>query len=150
MKKKPTYPRIFNRKAKFDYVLIDSWIAGIQLTGTEVKSLREGRANLTDAYCYIQNGECFLKEMDISQGTTKSYQHEPRRIRKLLLRKSEINKIERSLDTGLTIIPTVVFLKGSYWKIEINIAQGKKLWDKRACIKERDLNREQKREDENR
>ncbi len=145
MKKKLTAPRIINRKARFDYVTLDSWIAGMQLIGTEVKSLREGRGNLTDAYCYIQNGECFLKGMEIAQGNNGNYQHEPKRLRKLLLKKKEIQKIERSLHEGLTVIPFVVFMKENLWKIEIALAQGKKNWDKRNSIKERDLDREQKR-----
>lgn len=147
MKRKTSKPLVINnRRARFDYEFIDTWIAGIQLVGTEVRSLREGRANLTNAYCYIDRGECWLKEMEIHESANQTFQHQPKRLRKLLLRKAEIEKIERSLDKGLTIIPNRVFLKGPYWKAEIVLARGRKNWDKRNLIKERDIDREQKRE----
>ena len=144
--KKATTPTITNRKARFDYEILDSWVSGMVLQGTEVKSLREGRCNMVDSYCYVQSGELFLTGLDIPIGNTKSFQHDPRRIRKLLMRKREIQKIERGLDKGLTIIALKIFDSKGLFKCEIALAKGKKNWDKRETIKNRDLDRQQKRD----
>lgn len=147
-KRKPK-PSITNRRARFDYEIMETHVAGIVLEGTEVKSLREGRCNMVDSYCFIQSGELFLKGLDIPIGNTHSFQHEPRRTRKLLLKKREILKLERSLIKGLTIIPLKIFDMNGRFKCEIGLARGKKLWDKRDTIRDRDQKRERERYDKN-
>jgi SsrA-binding protein len=136
---------IRNRQAGYEYELLDKYMAGIVLTGTEIKSIREGKVNLQDGYCYINNGELFLKAVNITpyaQGT--HYNHEATRERKLLLKRAEINKIEsKTEEKGLTIIPTRMFINDrGFVKVEIAIGRGKKLHDKRDSIKERDAKRE--------
>jgi len=150
MKSTRKTPTISNRKARFDYEIIETWVSGMVLQGTEVKSLREGRCNMTDSYCYVQSGELFLKGLDIPIGNTKSFQHEPTRVRKLLMKRKEINKLERSLDKGLTIVALKIFDTNGRYKCEIALAKGKKNWDKRETIKERDQKREIQRYDKNR
>jgi SsrA-binding protein len=133
---------MINRRAKFEYTLLDQYTAGIVLTGPEIKSLRSGRANLNDSYCVVVDGEIILKNMFISRydyDTDKNSQE--RRDRKLLLTKKEIKKITSKLiDKGLTIIPLSVSVN-KYAKIKISVAKGKKLWDKRETIKNRDIDR---------
>jgi SsrA-binding protein len=136
---------IVNRKAKFEYSFIQVFEAGVVLTGTEVKALRLGMANLTDAYCLFENGNLVIKSMFISEydmGTI--YNHDARRDRRLLLRKPELRKLEkRSVEKGYTIVPyKIYFTERSFAKIEIALAQGKKAFDKRDSIKERDNKRE--------
>jgi SsrA-binding protein len=136
---------IRNRQAGFEYEILDKYTAGIVLTGTEIKSIREGKANLQDGYCYISNGEAFIKGMNITpyaQGT--HYNHEATRVRKLLLKRSELKKLEGKVEEkGLTLIPTRLFINGrGFAKLEIAIGRGKKLHDKRNSIKERDAKRE--------
>jgi SsrA-binding protein len=136
---------IRNRQAGFEYEILDKYTAGIALTGTEIKSIREGQANLQDGYCYISNGEVFVKGMNITpyaQGT--HYNHEATRVRKLLLKRSEIKKLEGKVEEkGLTLIPTRLFINGrGFAKLEIALGRGKKLHDKRNSIKERDAKRE--------
>jgi len=136
---------IKNRKAKFEYNFLQGFEAGISLTGTEVKSLRNGEANLNDAYCIFTNGELFIKSLYIAEyehGNINN--HETRRDRKLLLRKSELIKIEKKAkEKGFTIIPYRIFFSDrGYAKIEIFLAQGKKSYDKRQSIKEKDNKRE--------
>lgn len=136
---------IKNRKASYEYQFLDKYVAGIQLTGTEIKSIREGKVNLSEGYCYIQDGELFIKQMHISpyaQGT--HYNHEPARERKLLLKKKEIVKLEsKGTEKGLTIIPTRLFINDrGLAKLEIALAKGKKLYDKRDDIKQKDMRRE--------
>lgn len=136
---------IRNRQAGFEYEILDKYTAGIVLTGTEIKSIREGKANLQDGYCYISNGEVFIKGMNITpyaQGT--HYNHEATRVRKLLLKRSEIKKLEGKVEEkGLTLIPTRLFINGrGFAKLEIALGRGKKLHDKRNSIKERDAKRE--------
>jgi SsrA-binding protein len=136
---------IRNRQASFQYELLDKWVAGIALKGTEIKSIREGKVNLQDGYCYFSNGEAFVKGINItpySQGT--HYNHESARERKLLLKKSELNKLEaRVEEKGLSLIPTRIFInERGLAKLEIAVARGKKLHDKRDSIKEKDLKRE--------
>jgi SsrA-binding protein len=136
---------IRNRQAGFEYEILDKYVAGIALTGTEIKSIREGKANLQDGYCYINNGEVFAKGINITpyaQGT--HYNHEATRERKLLLKRSEINKLEGKVEEkGLTLVPMRLFINDrGFAKLEIALAKGKKLHDKRQSIKEREAKRE--------
>ncbi len=135
---------IRNRQAGFNYELLDKYVAGIVLTGTEIKSIREGKANLQDGYCFIHDGEIFAKGINITayaQGT--HYNHEPARDRKLLLKRAEIGKIENKMEKGLTLIPVRLFINDrGYAKLEIALARGKKMHDKRDSIRERDAKRE--------
>ena len=136
---------IRNRQASYEYELLDKYVAGMVLTGTEIKSIREGKVNLQDGYAYFNNGELFVKGVNISpyaQGT--HYNHEATRERKLLLRRSELRKLEsRSEEKGLTLVPTRLFINDrGFAKMEIAISRGKKLHDKRDSIKERDARRE--------
>jgi SsrA-binding protein len=136
---------IRNRQAGFEYELLDKYVAGIVLTGTEIKSIREGKVNLQDGYCYINNGEMFVKGINITpyaQGT--HYNHEATRERKLLLKRSELGKLEGKVEErGLTIVPTKLFINDrGFAKLEIAVARGKKTHDKRESIKERDAKRE--------
>jgi len=136
---------IRNKQAGFQYELLDKYIAGIVLKGTEIKSIREGKVNLQDGYCYLNNGELFAKGININaytQGT--HYNHEAARERKLLLKKMEIKKLEGKVEEkGLTLIPTRLFInERGYAKLEIALAKGKKVHDKRDSIKERDIKRE--------
>jgi len=136
---------IRNKKASFEYHFIDKYIAGIVLTGSEIKSIRLGKVNLQDAYCTFLNGELFVKEMHISPYVmAREIYHEPKRDRKLLLSKRELKKLEnKNKDKGLTIIPIRIFLNDrGLAKLEIALAKGKKLYDKRVDIKEKDLKRE--------
>lgn len=136
---------IRNKKASHDYEFIEKFIAGIQLTGTEIKSLRAGKAALTDSYCFFRSGELFIRGMHIAEywwGNLNN--HDPLRERKLLLTKRELTKLERKIrETGLTIIVTHVFLnERGFAKAEIAVARGKKEYDKRETIKRRDTERE--------
>jgi SsrA-binding protein len=136
---------IENRRAKFDYQFLEKLVAGMVLTGTEIKSIREGKAALVDSYCYFRNGELYIKNLNItpySEGT--HYNHEPNRERKLLLTKSEIRRLDKKLkDQGLTIVPVKLFISESgYAKLEIALAKGKKEFDKRESIKKRDTEKE--------
>jgi SsrA-binding protein len=136
---------IKNKQASFQFELIEKLVAGIALMGTEIKSIREGKVNLQDGFCYFNNGELFTKGINItpySQGT--HYNHEAARERKLLLKKSEILKLESKVEEkGLTLIPTRLFItERGFIKLEIALARGKKLHDKRDSIKERDVKRE--------
>lgn len=139
---------IKNRKAEFEYFLLTKYTAGIVLTGTEIKSIREGKANLTDAYCVFENNELWVRGLHISEYLQGSYNnHEPKRDRKLLLTKRELRKLESKLnDKGTTIIPTLLFVnEKGYAKLDIYLARGKKMYDKRATIKEKDERRAEER-----
>lgn len=133
-----------NRKAKFDYTIEDTFEAGLVLTGSEVKSLRKGDVNLKDSYISIRNGEAYLQNAHISVYKASSYMnHEPERLRKLLLSKSELFKLERAIDEkGYTCVPLKLYFKGGWAKAEIALVKGKKAGDKRESIKSRDVNRE--------
>ncbi|HEY9008870.1 SsrA-binding protein SmpB [Ohtaekwangia sp.] len=136
---------IKNRQASFQYELLDKYIAGMVLTGTEIKSIREGKVNLQDGYCYLSNGEMFVKGINITpyaQGT--HYNHDATRERKLLLKRSEIKKLEGKVEEkGLTLVPTRLFINDrGLAKLEIALGRGKKLHDKRDSIRERDAKRE--------
>jgi SsrA-binding protein len=134
-----------NKKAGFEYFFIQTHIAGLQLQGTEIKSIREGRFHLSDSYCYFDSEELYIKNLNISKYEQGTYlNHDPLRDRKLLLKRRELNRLEESLkDQGLTIVPTRLFIsENGLAKLEIALAKGKKLYDKRETIKERDLSRE--------
>lgn len=136
---------IENRRAKFDYQFIEKLVAGMVLTGTEIKSIREGKAALVDSYCYFRNNELFIKNMNISEYSEGThYNHEPNRERKLLLNKTELNKLQKKMkDQGLAIVPIRLFLSDKgFAKLEIALAKGKKEFDKRESIKKRDIERE--------
>jgi SsrA-binding protein len=139
---------IKNRSAFHEYFIEDKYVAGMALVGTEVKSLREGRASFNDSYCLFQKGEMFLRSLHISEYTKgTSNNHDPVRERKLLLNKKELRKIESKIkEKGYTIVPLKIFFsENGLAKIEIGLGKGKKLFDKRASIKERDVDREMKR-----
>jgi SsrA-binding protein len=136
---------IRNKKASFEYHFLQTFDAGIILTGTEVKAIREGKANLVDSYCVIQNDEVWVKNLHISEYKQGSYNnHEPKRQRKLLLNKIEVRKIQSKLrEKGTTIIPIKLFFnERGFAKLEIAVARGKKMFDKREDIKKKDLMRE--------
>jgi SsrA-binding protein len=136
---------IKNRKAKFEYEFLDVYTAGIKLTGTEIKSLRNHKASIAEAYCYVHNTEAFVKNMFIAEYEQGGYtNHEPRRERKLLMNKHEIEKIEKKLkDKGITIVPTKLFInENGFAKLTIAVARGKKIYDKRDTIKDKDIKRD--------
>ena len=129
---------IRNRQAGFEYELLDKYTAGMVLMGTEIKSIREGKVNLQDGYCFINNGELFVKGINITPYTEGThYNHEARRERKLLLKRSEIKKLESQVEEkGNTLVPTRLFINDKgLAKLEIAVARGKKLHDKRDSIK---------------
>lgn len=132
-----------NRKAYHDYAIEETLEAGIQLLGTEVKSLRDGRANLNDSYVIIKDSEAFLFNCHISPYTHGNIMnHEPMRTRKLLLHRKEIERlIGKIRQKGFTLIPLKIYFKGSYAKVEIGLAKGKKTYEKREAIKEREAKR---------
>lgn len=136
---------IRNKKASHDYIFIDTFITGIQLTGTEIKSIRAGKASLVDSYCRFRNGELYVTGMNISEyfwGNINN--HETRRERKLLLHKKELRKLERKIkESGLTIIMTRLFINDrGLAKTEIALAKGKKDYDRRETLKRKDAQRE--------
>lgn len=137
--------QIKNKKASFDYFFIDIYTTGIVLTGTEIKSIRAGKASLVDAFCYINNGEMWVKNMNISPYFYGSFtNHEARRERKLLLKKKEIYRLqEDSKAVGITIVPTKLFIdERGRAKLNIALARGKKEFDKRQVLKEKEDRRE--------
>ena len=135
---------IQNRKAKFDYEIVETLEAGIVLTGTEIKSLRAGKANLKDSYAIVRNGEIFLLNMHISEYDYGNiFNHSETRSRKLLLHKKEILKLNDKVRMeGFTLVPLKVYIKGNYAKVLLGVGKGKKLYDKREAMKERDMKRE--------
>ena len=133
---------IFNRKAKFDYEFIDKYTAGICLVGSEVKAIRDSRVSMVDSFCFFIENELWIKNAIITPGLN-SFQHEPARDRKLLLKRKELKKLKGALDPGLTIIPIRIFTsERNVIKVEIALCKGKKNYDKRQTIKERDIERE--------
>lgn len=134
---------ILNRKAKHDYFIEEVYEAGIELTGTEIKSIRDGSANIKDSYGIIKNDEVFLLNMFISQYKEGNiFNHNETRTRKLLLHKKEIKKIKDKLELqGLTLIPLKIYFKKNIAKVELGVCRGKKNYDKRETIKERDIKR---------
>ena len=136
---------IKNRRAYFDYLVLDKYVAGIQLFGTEIKSIRESKASLADTYCVFQDNELWVKQMNISEYTFGSYaNHAVRRDRKLLLTRKELNKLNRQTkESGKTIIPLVLFInERGFAKMEIGLCQGKHEYDKRQAIKQRESERQ--------
>jgi SsrA-binding protein len=133
-----------NKKARFDFSIEESYEAGLELRGSEVKSLRAGDVNLKDSYIIFKNGEAFLQNAHISVYKSSSYlNHAPERLRRLLLGKHDILKLERAInERGYTCVPLKIYFKGSWAKIEVALAKGKKAQDKRESIKSRDVGRE--------
>ena len=141
----PQNVNIQNRKARFNYELLERYVAGIQLGGTEIKSIRKGKASIAESFCEIKDEEIWCINMTIeeySHGTY--YNHKPKRERKLLLQRKEIKKLTRSLQTkGLTLVPLRIFLNDrGLAKMEIALAKGKKLYDKRETLKINDIKRD--------
>lgn len=133
-----------NRKALFDYHILETFEAGIVLTGTEVKGIREGKANLRDSYARVESGEVWLYKAHINPYSHRGYvDHDPKRKRKLLLHRIEIRKlIGRTVEKGLTLVPTRMYFKNGRVKVALGLARGKQLHDKRETIKRRETERE--------
>ena len=132
---------IKNKKASFEYSILDQYVAGIQLLGTEIKSIRNGKANINDAFCTFIDGQLYVRNLHISEYSYGSfYNHEAKRDRVLLLHKKELKKLQtRGEEKGLTIVPLALFIsERGFAKLEIGLAQGKKTYDKRETLKERD------------
>jgi SsrA-binding protein len=143
--KKPHKINIVNRRASFEFFFIDQYEAGIELTGTEIKSIRRGSADLRDAYCFFKKGELFVKNLYIAEyDWGNQFNHETRRVRKLLLRGAELRKLEKKIkERGFTIVPYRLYINDrGFAKLEIALAQGKKTHDKRSTIKEREGKRD--------
>ncbi len=137
--------QIRNKKASFQYFLVEKLVAGIQLTGTEIKSIRAGKVSLAESYCQFSEGELYVKDMHIAEyamGTI--YNHEAKRDRKLLLTKRELKKLEtKTREKGFTIVPTLLFInEKGLAKLEIALARGKHFYDKRDTLKKKDVQRE--------
>jgi len=150
MGKRTNTIKIKNKRAEFEYFFLEKFTAGLVLRGTEIKSIRDGKVNITDAYCSFFNNELFVKNMHIAEYRFGTYlNHQPKADRKLLLNKRELKKLQlRSKDKGLTIIPTLLFIdERGYAKIIVALAKGKKAYDKRESIKEKDLRREMSRKE---
>jgi len=137
-----------NKKARHDYTIVDTYECGVVLMGTEVKSLREGRASLADAFATIDDGEVYLHNVHIPEYAFGSWtNHTPRRVRKLLLHKGEIQRlIGRTKESGLTLVPLSLYFTEGKVKVELALARGKKTWDKRQDMARRDADREVRRE----
>ena len=135
---------ILNRKAKHDYFIEEEYEAGLVLTGTEIKSIRNGKANIKDSYAIIKDGEAYILNMHISKYDEGNiFNHEETRTRKLLLNKKEIYKMRDAIEkAGYTLIPLKVYFKGNYAKVLIGVAKGKHNYDKRESLKEKDIKRE--------
>lgn len=135
---------ILNRKVKFNYFVIDDIEAGLELKGTEIKSIRKGKASIEDAYARIKNGEVFIINMFIAKYEEGNiFNHDERRERKLLLHKSEINKLSKKLELdNYTLVPLKLYFRNSKAKILLGLCKGKKLYDKRETIKKRDIERD--------
>jgi SsrA-binding protein len=137
---------ISNRRARHEYYILDSWETGIMLVGSEVKSIRDGRANLSDAYARLEGGEVWLHAMHVSPYPFARQQHDPTRRRKLLLHRGEIDRLMGKLtESGLTLVPLKLYFNDGLAKVEIALARGKRQWDKRQAMAERDANRETER-----
>lgn len=140
--------RIKNKKAEYQFFLIDRYTAGIVLTGTEIKSIRAGKASVGEAFCVFLGNELFIKNMYVAEYSHGSaFNHAPRRDRKLLLNRRELRKLQGKIkEKGLTIIPVVLFIdENGRAKMEIALAKGKKLYDKRETLKEKDIKRQMQR-----
>ncbi len=140
---------IRNKRASFDYLLVDKYTAGLVLTGTEIKSIRAGKASLVDTFCFIHNGEVWVKNMYVAEYFYGSYNnHSARRDRKLLLNRKEIRKLQQSTKTpGFTLVPTLLFIdENGRAKLDIYLCRGKKEYDKRQTLKEKEDRREMDRQ----
>lgn len=138
------FKELENRKAKFNYHLIDKYVAGIKLHGSEIKAIREGKANIKEAYCIFIKDELFVKGLHINEYSKSAhYSHDPIRLRKLLLTKRELRRLQAKMkEQGHTIVPTRLFIsERGFAKLEIALARGKKKFDKRQSIKEREFKR---------
>jgi SsrA-binding protein len=136
---------IRNKKSRFLFEFLDDFMAGIVLTGTEIKSIRNGKASIMEAYCVIEKGECFIRNMYIAEYENGTHNnHETRRDRKLLLTKLEINKLTKKLkNEGLTIVPSLLFINDkNLAKLNVHLAKGKKIHDKRQDLKDKDSKRD--------
>lgn len=145
MKSKPSDINIRNKRASFEYELLDRYTAGIVLYGTEIKSLRMGKGRIADSFCQMKDGELFVINMNIDQWDHATYfNHAAKRERKLLLTRTELRRLERSIkEKGLSIVPLRLFItETGLAKLEIALARGKKLYDKRESIKEKDVRRD--------
>lgn len=145
MKEKQKKIEIKNRRASFDYEIMETWVAGIVLTGTEIKSLRMGKASLVDCFCYFHDGELYVRGMNISEYHWGTYNnHQPKRDRKLLLQKKELRKIERATqDNGITVVGLKLFINDNgLAKIVIGLGRGRKNYDKREHLKKQDTKRD--------
>lgn len=137
-----------NRKASFQFHIIDCHEAGIQLTGTEIKSVRQKKVSLQESYCFFHQGELFVKNMHIAEYKQGNiYNHDPKRVRKLLMRKHELRKLHAKVaEKGMTIVPKSLFInERGLAKLEVCVAKGKKVFDKRQAIKEKEMKREMQR-----
>ena len=136
---------VLNRKASHEYFIKDTYEAGIELFGTEIKSIRKGNVNINDSYARVKNNEIFVINMYIAKYEEGNiFNHDERRERKLLLHKNEILKIAHNIETNrLTLVPLKLYFKGNKVKVELGICQGKKLYDKRESLKEKDLKRKE-------
>ena len=140
-----------NRKARYNYEILQTYEAGLVLTGTEIKSIRSGNANMADAYAHADGGELWLRNLHIAHYAASSSNHHPTRTRKLLLRRSQIIELTHNIGArGLTVVPLKLYLKNGLAKIELALARGKKRYDKRQTIIERDRKREADRAIKNR
>jgi SsrA-binding protein len=133
-----------NRKAFHDYHILETFEAGVALLGTEVKSIREGNVNLRDSFARVESGEVWIYNVHINPYSHRGYaDHEPTRRRKLLLRKPEIRKlIGRTVEKGMTLVPTRMYFRNGYVKVAISLAKGKKIYDKRETVKRRETDRD--------
>ncbi len=134
-----------NRQARFQYEILDTYEAGIELLGTEVKSIREGRVNLRDGFAQVRDAEVWLQNVHISpsKNTSQFFNHDPRRTRKLLLHRDEIRKLIGKIEQkGLTLVPLKMYLKGGWVKVTLALGRGKKLHDKRESLKQKQTKRE--------
>jgi SsrA-binding protein len=141
----PANVNIKNRRASFEYYLLETFTAGIQLTGTEIKSIRESKASIADAFCLFRNNELWVINMHIAEYTYGTYSnHDPKRDRKLLLNRKELKKLlTKTKEKGLTLIPTLLFISDrGFAKLNIALARGKHSYDKRESIKSRDIKRD--------
>ena len=148
MPKAKSTVEIKNRRASFDYEFVERFTAGIVLSGTEIKSIRAGKASLVDSYCYFVGNELFVRNMNVAEYWWGSYnRHDPKRDRKLLLNKRELRKLQRATrEKGMTIVAIKIFIsENGYAKLDIALARGKREFDKRESIKEKDMRRERER-----
>ena len=143
MRTKGTKTITENRQARHEYFVLESFEAGIELTGTEVKSIRQGSVNLKDSWCSIENGELFIKQMHISPYEKGNiYNRDPLRVRRLLMHKAEIHRLlGKTKQDGLTLVPLSLYFKDSRVKVQLGLCKGKKLYDKRADAAKRDAKR---------